>query len=174
MSDGIAFKANHANAPVTVEIRVGWAETATEDQIVETLAMVYAEASHRAIQRKTGRPRGVQLMADARHHITQVMREHRRGTALYGDDRGGYYYRCSCGWRIHVTDDTPTHTEHLAAEIDTALGGLTPEWAAVDNEGHYFGSSPNSREAAQEDADNYDGMTVHYRWVSGWTPEAVG
>lgn len=55
MSDGIAFKANHKEAPVTVEIRVGWAETATEDQIIETLTMVYAEATHRAIERKAGR-----------------------------------------------------------------------------------------------------------------------
>lgn len=58
MSDGIAFKANHKEAPVTVEIRVGWAETATEDQIIETLTMVYAEATHRAIERKAGRADG--------------------------------------------------------------------------------------------------------------------
>ncbi|GAS92662.1 hypothetical protein [Mycolicibacterium brisbanense] len=54
MSDGIAFKANHHSAPVTVEIRVGWAETATEDQIIEALTLVYAEASLRASKRKAG------------------------------------------------------------------------------------------------------------------------
>lgn len=54
MSDGVAFKANHKSAPVTVEIRVGWAETATEEEIIETLALVYAEAGHLATQRKKG------------------------------------------------------------------------------------------------------------------------
>ena len=50
MNDGIAFKAQHQTASVEVGIRVKWDDTATEEQIIETLALIYAEASHRAVQ----------------------------------------------------------------------------------------------------------------------------
>ncbi len=48
----------------------------------------------------------------------------------------------TCGW-IAPNEDVD-HTEHVAAEIDTALGGLTP-WTATE------------------------GDATRSAWVSGWT-----
>jgi hypothetical protein len=44
MSDGFVFRANHKSAPVTVEMRVGWAETATADEVADALTNAYGEA----------------------------------------------------------------------------------------------------------------------------------
>lgn len=51
MSDGFHFRANHRSAPVTVDLSVGWAETATLEQVQETLTYMLAEAFSRADKR---------------------------------------------------------------------------------------------------------------------------
>lgn len=53
----------------------------------------------------------------------------------------------------------------LAAEIDTALGGLTPEWRAP---GFLSADEQTARRAAATKSE-----PVSLRWVSGWAPEVV-
>lgn len=52
MSEVVAFRAQHQTAAVTVTIQVEWTEPVTDDDIIETLALIYAEAAHRATQKR--------------------------------------------------------------------------------------------------------------------------
>ena len=108
--------------------------------------------------------------------ITEVLREHRPSIA---SEVGPEPYWCGddetdgCGsW------NRTTHArwrDHLAAEIDKALGGLHREYHANFSNGDEFGCY---------DRDAYDGIVAYHgacstqlrgqsRWVSGWTPEVT-
>lgn len=75
-----------------------------------------------------------------------------------------------CDW-VAPNEDVD-HAEHVAAEIDTTLGGLTREYGATND--WRFGKvysvllgSQGSRERAE--ARIYRGVDLIGHWVSGWT-----
>lgn len=67
---------------------------------------------------------------------------------------------CDCDWWWDRAEGR-NHPEHVAAEIDKALGGLTLEWLAVafDARGHGY--------QVHRTAKNVDQLSS--RWVSGWS-----
>lgn len=79
--------------------------------------------------------------SDAQKLIAEVLRRHRIVWSLSGDGRSS----CAadgCDWR---PDDDHTHVQHVAVEVDKALGGLKREIRGCR------------------------GVTTHVRFASGWT-----
>lgn len=87
-------------------------------------------------------------MSEAQKLMAEVMQRHAR-FERWEDDQGGTSwwagYECGddCDWRGKTVSE---YFEHVAAEIDKALGGLTRQIAGPD--GCAYG---------------------YARWVSGWT-----
>ncbi|QGJ90875.1 hypothetical protein SEA_AUBS_84 [Mycobacterium phage Aubs] len=117
------------------------------------------------------------MSSEAQNVIAEVLREHQfewgvDGTRCIGSPckwRGGYYSR---------------HADHVAEEIDKALGGLTREeqWVPVEESGHrWLGRSEDEAAWALEnyskDGDSHDPdmdsplthIAHEARWVSGWS-----
>lgn len=98
-------------------------------------------------------------MSDAQQLIAEVAAKH----ALYYDeyaDQWGSAFQCKCGWQPDpetVPDNDQeaidtAHGQHLAAEIDTALGGLTRQTLLL-NQYAAANGTPEQRQ---------------YRWASDW------
>ena len=73
---------------------------------------------------------------DARKVIADVLGRHRieQGMRIGGGERIEWWECLECGWTSGEheigTNLEPLKRDHLAAEIDTALGGLSREWGA--------------------------------------------
>lgn len=94
----------------------------------------------------------------ARKIIADVLDEHRYSIA------DSPVYRCICGAEVGRADDAIN--KHRAAEIDTAIGGLTQERRDADdcdcgNEHH-----PSW---CDDDCVRFDPDKAKSRWVSEWS-----
>lgn len=109
-------------------------------------------------------------MSDAQRVIANAAALHSRRI----DPNHPNYGNCRCGLAIEVGFD---HADHLAAEIDKALGGLTRAWAAVLPDGSFFGpyheraqlDATEARRNAEADVAEYEDAELKSRWVSGWS-----
>ncbi|AER47921.1 hypothetical protein COURTHOUSE_70 [Mycobacterium phage Courthouse] len=117
------------------------------------------------------------MSSEAQNVIADVIGKHRPIDSRDGEDG-----LCSCGWQEGVRWGPPTCAEHLAEEIDKALGGLTRRWGVVIEHpprpaDGYPGAvveldSYKLREAAEitkRDQWPDDCYEVRSRWVSGWS-----
>ncbi|QOI67750.1 hypothetical protein SEA_MINIWAVE_40 [Mycobacterium phage Miniwave] len=119
------------------------------------------------------------MSSEAQNVIADVIGKHRPIDSRDGEDG-----LCSCGWQEGVRWGPPTCAEHLAEEIDKALGGLTCEeqWVPVEESGHrWLGRSEDEAAWALEnyskDGDSHDPdmdsplthIAHEARWVSGWS-----
>ncbi|AGS82367.1 hypothetical protein SEA_YEET_69 [Mycobacterium phage Yeet] len=95
------------------------------------------------------------MSSEAQNVIADVIGKHRPIDSRDGEDG-----LCSCGWQEGVRWGPPTCAEHLAEEIDKALGGLTRE--TVREQVPYG----NSTAGVMPPAPNPRTGT---RWVSGWS-----
>lgn len=83
-------------------------------------------------------------MSEAQKLMAGVIRSHDYGGSEQDPIGGRRVEHCGCGWRSTFVERE--HSDHVAAEIDKALGGLTRQIAGPD--GCAYG---------------------YARWVSGWT-----
>lgn len=106
--------------------------------------------------------------SDAQKLIAEVVRKHRR---LPGTVTGPQY--CSCVW------SGLDYPAHVAAEVDKALGGLTPEWGVAYDGGYSVEETYETEQEAHAEANsrclscdtcrNAFPKHVEARFVSGWT-----
>ncbi|AXQ62009.1 hypothetical protein I5H85_gp086 [Mycobacterium phage Royals2015] len=88
------------------------------------------------------------MSSEAQNVIADVIGKHRPIDSRDGEDG-----LCSCGWQEGVRWGPPTCAEHLAEEIDKALGGLTRE------------ERPRGLHRCPDPATKH----TEARWVSGWS-----
>jgi len=99
-------------------------------------------------------------MSDAQKLIAEVLRAHTDEGRLFTlGDSDWHVVMCQCGKEFGPPHGIGDHAEHVAAEIDKALGGLGREVSKGTRMCSYPGSG-----GPCEGKD-------HGRWVSGWTPE---
>ncbi|AVO25485.1 hypothetical protein SEA_KYKAR_62 [Mycobacterium phage Kykar] len=114
------------------------------------------------------------MISEAQNVIAEVAQSHRRDSFY----RGAWF--CHCGASYRNTQDG--WAEHLASEVDKALGGLTRRWGVVIEHpprpaDGYPGAvveldSYKLREATEitkRDQWPDDCYEVRSRWVSGWS-----
>ncbi|SKI82466.1 hypothetical protein [Mycobacteroides abscessus] len=106
--------------------------------------------------------------SDAQKLIAEVIATHR---ALFDGEACD-----ACDWKF--TNEYYGHDQHVAVEVDKALGGLNRTWAAVFPDGSYmtpyhevwnFHTNKSARELAEGDVAEYEDTTLKAQWVSGWT-----
>ncbi|AXH49860.1 hypothetical protein SEA_TRAAWW1_40 [Mycobacterium phage Traaww1] len=68
------------------------------------------------------------MSSEAQNVIADVIGKHRPIDSRDGEDG-----LCSCGWQEGVRWGPPTCAEHLAEEIDKALGGLRRETRVIES-----------------------------------------
>lgn len=122
-------------------------------------------------------------MSEAQKLMAEVMQRHAR-FERWEDDQGGTSrwagYECGddCDWHGKTVSE---YFEHVAAEMDKALGGLTREYCARHHSGGGALGFTTESDASRHIADNppvpggverppdpgYSG--VESRWVSSWT-----
>ncbi|CPT12362.1 Uncharacterised protein [Mycobacteroides abscessus subsp. abscessus] len=109
--------------------------------------------------------------SDAHKLIAEVILRHQPNE--WGQHDG--WWECCCQ---HGGPLVPWTPEHVAAEVDKALGGLNRTWAAVFPDGSYmtpyhevwnFHPNKSARELAEGDVAEYEDTTLKAQWVSGWT-----
>ncbi|SPX87664.1 Uncharacterised protein [Mycobacteroides abscessus] len=96
--------------------------------------------------------------SDAQKLIAEVINAHpeRRAMGCNGED---------CGWLAGSHTPGPqTYPEHVAAEVDKALGGLTRETRTNSMSSGGYAVNSKTGERTQHSDYRYDS-----RWVSGWT-----
>lgn len=106
--------------------------------------------------------------SDAQKLIAEVIATHR---SLFDGEACD-----ACDWEF--TNEYYGHDEHVAVEVDKALGGLDRAWAAVWPDDSYltpwhekwnFHPNKSARELAAVDVADHEGTTLGSRWSSGWT-----
>lgn len=95
-------------------------------------------------------------MSEARKFMAGVIRSHDYGGSEQDPIGGRRVEHCGCGWRSTFVERE--HSDHVAAEIDKALGGLARE----EMEGMRVGDDPRLEPYRES------------RWVSGWTEAPHG
>lgn len=123
--------------------------------------------------------------------ITNVLREHTACIGMSGPDTWFYPSCEGCQWtesKVRTGDEAVTlHAEHVAREVDAALGGLAGEWAVALN--GVIGFATSDRDRAERELTTAQRNNTYWakhhgsapdwasdpslsrRWVSGWTPE---
>ncbi|AIM49948.1 hypothetical protein SEA_PHOEBUS_74 [Mycobacterium phage Phoebus] len=115
------------------------------------------------------------MSSEAQNVIADVIGKHRPIDSRDGEDG-----LCSCGWQEGVRWGPPTCAEHLAEEIDKALGGLRPEYIARHESGGgtIHGTRVNAEIAMRsyvvfppgvDDPGSGRLTGIESRWVSGWS-----
>ncbi|AER49496.1 hypothetical protein SG4_86 [Mycobacterium phage SG4] len=123
------------------------------------------------------------MSSEAQNVIAEVVAKHEFDGVERDRIRDRIIGLCSCGKRVR-THPRSSHAEHVAEEIDKALGGLTREeqWVPVEESGDRW--TGRSREAAEanlkvfsvtgichDPADDSPLVRIEHeaRWVSGWS-----
>lgn len=110
-------------------------------------------------------------MSDGRKLIVDVVAMHRMGTAMtFYRDGSCKVPTCRCGESMHPN----AYPEHLAAEIDKALGGLTKVWSevVVMDDGYTYpqwNQWYDEQQHAQKAVYDNPGTVLGEAFVSGWT-----
>ncbi|WPH57686.1 hypothetical protein [Mycobacterium phage WXIN] len=113
-------------------------------------------------------------MSDAQRLIADVRMKHpgpydnRVGAAKF-DPMRLYVCGYDCDW---AGPNTSAHAEHLAEEIDKALGGLTAHWAVrYDDGGVTSRPSPGTPapDVVERVRTHLVGRKIVTGWVSGWS-----
>ena len=97
--------------------------------------------------------------------IAEVMAKHQGYQACMAQST--WVCARSCGWRGETNGGRGQWEEHLSAEIDEALGGLTQEWAVRTGYGDLVDQV--ERDTALYANESGVGHTGLERWVSGWS-----
>ncbi|SIC68214.1 hypothetical protein [Mycobacteroides abscessus] len=103
--------------------------------------------------------------SDAHKLIAEVILRHQPNE--WGQHDG--WWECCCQ---HGGPLVPWTPEHVAAEVDKALGGLTRAEAfrlTVKQTGRFIILDDVDVKAARKIANNERNLTEVSRWVSGWT-----
>ncbi|SHY11501.1 Uncharacterised protein [Mycobacteroides abscessus subsp. abscessus] len=115
-------------------------------------------------------------MSEAQKIMSEVIRSHDYGGTEQDPIGGRRVEFCGCGWRSTFAERE--HADHVSAEVDKALGGLTRSWAAVWPDDSYatpwsekwnFHPNKSARELAEADVAEREDTTLKSHFVSGWT-----